>query len=95
MELCKNGSNTAEERYICRLTQSYIYIEDYGKVKVYGISLCNSNAQKAMLDGEHCEIQDISCDKESVLRLVHLINECNVYPVHLKEIAEDFISQVQ
>lgn len=89
-----NMSNTNQQSstYVCKIVESTVFIEEMGNVIVYGINMYNSNKELAELDGEHCCIEDISEDFEKVERLRKLLVEYDVYPVHLKDIVEDFLA---
>lgn len=77
--------------YTCEMTENIIFIEGTGNVTVYGINMYNRDSSVAMLDGEHCRIDDISDDIEKVKTLCEMIKEYDVYPVHLKDIVEDML----
>lgn len=85
------SSDEKENKYICEITRKKVFIEDTGNITVYGINMYNRNENLAMLENEHCCIDDISEDLKTVEKLVSLLTECDVYPVHLKDIVEDFI----
>ena len=69
--------------------ESKFYEELDLEMDCYGIEI-----EKVEDDGEkyeRSEIKDISCVEEKVLRLAELLKRNQVFPVHLKEIVEDFI----
>lgn len=72
------------EDYIYTLSESTIHSEDFGAVKVYGISIMGEN-QKA-------EVTDISDNFRFVSNLFELIVEEELYPEHLQDVVEDFLS---
>ena len=82
----------AEELYQCDLTESYVVTEEHQVVRVYGLALYNCRPERACLRGESCRVEDISDDREKVLRLKRLIDELRLYPVHLREVVEDYLS---
>ena len=75
--VCKKGDN------IYTLSVSTEMIEDFGVVEVYGIRIM----------GECCkaEIKDISEDYYYVKHLFDLIVEEELYPEHLRDVAEDYL----
>lgn len=83
-------TNVKDSAYICEITESKVFIEEVGYTTVYGINMYNRSKEVALLDDEHCLIEDISDDFEKVSRLCRLLIELDVSPLHLKEIAEDF-----
>lgn len=76
--VCKNGD------YAYILSQSTIISADSGKVDVYGISIVGAE--------EKAEVTDVSNDFNFVLNLFDLIVEGGLYPVHLYDVVEDFLS---
>ena len=88
-----NDNPRAEkDTYICEITTKKVSIDETGIITVYGINMYNRNKNLSELENEHCCVDDISDDLEKVKRLRGLLIECDVYPVHLKEIVEDFLS---
>ncbi len=65
-------------------TTSEINHEENGTVTVYGIDIQGTDSS--------AYIEDISNSKKDVLRLYNLICEGELYPVHLYDVAEDFLS---
>lgn len=92
MYTCNENVNKLNNTYICEVTKTTVSIEDAGDITVYGINMYNSNKELANLPGEYCCIEDISDDFEKVKHLCDCLIELNVYPVHLKNIIEDFLS---
>lgn len=80
------------DSYVCEITQSYMIIESVGMVKLYGLYMYNSKPQLAALEGEYCRVDAISECFDKVWELKCLVEEMGVYPVHLKDIAEDMLS---
>lgn len=78
--------------YVCEITENNMFIEETGDVTVYGINMYNRDSSTAKLEGEHCRIDNISDDIEKVRTLCEMIEECDVYPVHLKDVVEDILS---
>ncbi len=74
--------------YNYEVTKSIIFIEEYGNATVYGISVYNADGS------EFNSIEDISDDLDSVDRLCRLMCSENACPVHLIDIAEDFINEL-
>ncbi len=79
------------DEYICEIIKNAVFIEDTGFICVYGINMYNSNPVLAKADGEHCRIEGISENLEKVQKLVNRIIKYNIYPIHLKDIVEDFL----
>ena len=71
-------------QFIYALTSTIIRSEDCDPTKVYGISIFGKEEQAA--------IEDISSDYDSVLYLFDLIVEEELYPEHLADVAEDYLS---
>ena len=78
--------------YQCDITETRRMTEDRRLVTVYGLSLHHRLPSLARCEGESCRIDDISDDRSKVLRLKELIDEEGLYPVHLKDVVEDFLS---
>lgn len=78
--------------YTYEIIESQNFIEDIGLVTVYGIQIYNSDAVLAQNYGEHSHIDDISPVYDDVKRLKDLMEELELYPVHLRDVAEDFLS---
>jgi len=51
----------------------------------------NRNPFLAKQSGEYCRIDAISDDLDEVMHIRDLIEEMDVYPVHLKDIIEDMM----
>ena len=87
----KNLNTISKSTYIYEITESRERIN--GKVIVtYGISIDNRHRELAEKDGEHCRIDGISPDYEKVKQLKALIEEMELFPVHLHDVVEDFLS---
>lgn len=78
--------------YLYEITKSKILIDEQGIITVYGIRICNTNPKLAEKDGEHCLIDDISPNYNQVRRLKELIEEMELFPVHLHDVVEDFLA---
>ena len=76
--VCKKGDN------IYTLSVSTAIIEETGAVEVYGIRI--------MGEGRTAEVDDISVDYHYVRRLFDLIVEEELYPEHLFDVVEDYLS---
>ncbi len=81
-----------KDQYVCEMTESMTIIESGICIKLYGLVLHNTSPYLSEKEGEYCRVDGISEDYQSVLRLKNLIEELEVYPVHLREIVEDFLS---
>lgn len=77
---CKSGEYT----YV--LSQSTIVSEDFGAAAVYGISIIGKR--------QTIHIEDVSDDFRSVRHLFNLIVADQLYPEHLHDVVEDFLSGV-
>lgn len=88
---CHN-SELPEDIYKCDITISLEYVEERGYITSYGINLYNINPSLAAIKGESCRIDCISEDLEKVIYLQELINETKLYPVHLMDVVEDWLS---
>ena len=78
--VCKKGDN------IYTLSVSTAIIEEVGNVKVYGIRIMGKYRT--------AEVNDISADYHYVGRLFDLIVEEELYPEHLLDVVEDYLSGV-
>ena len=76
--VCKRGDN------IYTLSVSTAVTEDFGTVEVYGIRI--------MGKCQTAEVDDISADYHYVKRLFDLIVEEELYPEHLLDVVEDYLS---
>ncbi len=65
-------------------TSSEICSEENEILTVYGIDIKGTESSAA--------VRDISCCKNDVLGLYRLICEGELYPVHLYDVVEDFLS---
>ncbi len=72
--------------YNYEIIKSTVFIEEYGNASVYGIRAYNDDGS------EYNIVEDISDDFDSVERLCRLMCSENVCPIHLVNIAEDFIN---
>lgn len=75
---CKNGKHT----YV--LSASTISSEDSGPLTMYGITIIGDN--------ETFSAEDISDDYSFVRHLFDLIVEEELYPEHLYDVVEDYLS---
>ena len=76
--VCKKGDN------IYTLSVSTEMMEDFGMVEVYGIRIMGKYRT--------AEVNDISADYHYVGRLFDLIVEEELYPEHLLDVVEDYLS---
>ena len=76
--VCKKGNN------IYTLSVSTAVTEDFGTVEVYGIRI--------MGKCQTAEIDDISEDYHYVKKLFDLMVEETLYPEHLLDVVEDYLS---
>lgn len=76
--VCKKGDN------IYTLSVSTAIIEEVENVKVYGIRIMGKYRT--------AEVNDISVDYHYVRRLFDLIVEEELYPEHLLDVVEDYLS---
>lgn len=70
--------------YTYVLSKSIICTEDFGTTAVYGISIFG--------DEQQASVKDISDDYNYVYRLFELIIEEELYPEHLRDVVEDYLS---
>ena len=75
----------ASGQFIYTLTSTIIKSEDFDPTIVYGISIHGKESRAI--------IEDISDDYDSVLYLFDLIVEEELYPEHLTDVVEDFLSE--
>ena len=73
-----------KENNIYTLSASTAIIEEVGAVEVYGIQIRGESRQ--------AEVKDISEDYHYVRRLFDLIVEEELYPEHLLDVVEDYLS---
>ncbi|GEM_PF-4698573 len=81
-----------KDRYKCTITETLVVIESGVCVKTYGLYLYNESPFLARLQGESCRIDDITESYDQALRLKELVEEMDIYPVHLRDVVEDFLS---
>jgi len=65
------------------INQATIIDEDGNSIKTYGITC------------ENRVIKDISTDKKKVESLIKLCNENNLSPIHLDDVIDDFLVDLQ
>lgn len=82
----------AEERYECFITETYLIPEGGVCIKMYGLYMHNADPLRACKKGESGRVDCITDSYEEVLKLKRLIDELDVYPVHLENIVEDMMS---
>ena len=81
-----------ESVYCCDIVCSEIYIEDQGNITVYGLYLHNADPMLASQKGESCTVENISEDIEKVKALKEIVEKYQLFPVHLKDFIDDFLS---
>ncbi len=81
-----------EDRYLCEITRTTMILEDKRWIDLYGLRLYNVIPHKTVQDGEAVRVDGITDSLEEIGKLKQLIDELGVYPVHLKEIVEDYLS---
>jgi hypothetical protein len=74
-------------KYIC--TQHEITHEDFGTVKTYGIAVQFEREEERLV------YADVSTDASKVQRLVELMNELQLDPIHLEDVIEDFLVDLE
>lgn len=89
---CAVGTDTIKDAYRCEITESLTIIESGVCIRLYGLNLYNVCPYRAAVPGESCRIDGITPDYDALLQLKTLIEELDVYPIHLREIVEDFLS---
>ena len=75
MDSCYLSTDQPGNNYSCRIISSYIYIDDVGYVKHYGLCLYNTDASKASSPGESCTIHNITAEYEEIIQLKQLIDK--------------------
>ncbi len=88
---CRN-EDLSGDIYKCVITVSREYIEETGYINTYGIDLYNADPFLAARRNESCRIDCISEDFEKIMHLKKLIDELGLYPVHLRDVVEDFLT---
>ena len=78
--------------YVYEITECEESIEETGRIKTYGIQIYNSDRELARHKNEYCRIDNISPDYQKVFALKKLIEKLKLYPVHLPDVIEDFLS---
>ncbi len=81
-----------KDTYLYEITESEEIIEETGRLKTYGIMICHSNREFANQKNEYCRIDNISPDYNKIVDLKNLIERLELYPIHLPDVIEDFLS---
>lgn len=90
--LMKTGFTTdSGAKYRCRLEKSEKYIEESGRICVYGVSLFREGAEYSSDEYENSRITDITSKKSTAEEFIALIVRNKLLPVHLADAAYDFI----
>ena len=66
------------------------FIEETGKIMSYGIKICNSDKELAKQKNEYCRIDNISPDRNKIIEFKKLLEDLELYPIHLLDVVEDF-----
>ena len=78
--------------YIYEITESEEFVEETGKITSYGIKICNSDRELAKQKNESCCIENISPDRNKIVEFKKLVEELELYPIHLPDAVEDFLA---
>lgn len=78
-----------QTEYIYEVTEKQCFLEEKGMRKLYGIRIYHKEKLKFK---EESEVDEISDDFEEVRKLCSVLQENDVYPIHLAEIIEDYLS---
>ena len=78
--------------YVYEITEGEESIEETGKMMTYGIEIYNSDQTLAKQKNESCCIDNISTDYKKILKLKNLMEELELYPIHLHDVVEDFLA---
>lgn len=84
--------DSLKDHYKCEITESLVILDRNVCAKMYGLIMYNTDPYLARQDGEYCRIDAISDELDVVLRIKELVEELDVYPIHLKDIIEDMMS---
>ncbi len=75
------------KEYVYRMVKTKIDSEEYGLTDVYGIQI-------SAFDGSRTEtVPDISVDTESIRDLCKTCADLELDPIHLRDIAQDYLDQ--
>lgn len=75
---------TIRNHYNYTLTQSQIILDSIGITTVYGIEISGND--------EYSIVEDISPEQAEVMKLLELVASERLFPVHLHEFTEDYLS---
>ena len=64
----------------------YLYDEDIGIFQTYGLIVYNEKGTSQIF-------HDITCNKNSIDRLIRRLSNADISDIHIKDIIEDFISE--
>ena len=78
--------------YIYEITESEEFVEETGKITSYGIHIYNSDRELAKQKNESCRIENISPDRNKIVEFKKLVEELELYPIHLPDAVEDFLA---
>ena len=78
--------------YVYEITKTEEYIDGIGKMEFYGIQIRNADNKLAKQKGEFCRADGISPDYNEIKSLKDLMEKLELYPIHLYDVIEDFLS---
>ena len=81
-----------KDTYIYEVTECETFIEETGKITTYGIQIYNSDKTLANQKNESCRVDNISNDHNEILKLKDIMEELELYPIHLRDVIEDYLS---
>lgn len=81
-----------KDNYIYEITESEEFVEETGTIISYGIKIYNSDRELAKQKNEYCCVDNISPDYKEIVNLKNLMEELELYPIHLRDVVEDFIA---
>ena len=81
-----------QNTYIYNITSSEKWIEDMGKVTVYGLSAYSYARGSLEKPIEKFTVKDISNNLQDVLELQYLMEKNKVSLVHVPDIIDDFLA---
>ena len=81
-----------KDTYVYEITESETFVEETGKIISYGITIYNSDRELAKHKNESCRVDNISPDHNKILKLKDIMEELELYPIHLRDVVEDFLA---
>ncbi len=82
----------SKDTYIYEITEGEEFVEQIGKIKSYGIMICNSDKNLAKQKNESSRVDNISSDYNKIVDFKKLLEENELYPIHLHDVVEDFLA---